>query len=79
MDKDRGISGTITIYNPDAINSGTLTSIQEQQSGAIVSCPVTLPYTIAPHGTVSCTYTAPLPNANSGTNVVQVSATGAVQ
>lgn len=79
LDKDRWVTGTISIYNPDAINTGTVTSIQEQLSGAIVSCPGSAPYSIAPHWTLTCTYTASLPNANSGTNIVYVNTTGKVE
>jgi hypothetical protein len=76
-DSGYGVSGTITINNPGTLDA-VITSVTDQISGGInatVSCGVTFPYTLVHGGTLSCTYTASLPDGASRTNTATVTLT----
>jgi len=70
------VSGTITITNPSG-QTAVITSVSDVISGAgapavTPSCGVTFPYSLANGGTLTCTYSANLPNADSRTNTATV-------
>ena len=69
-DSDWAVSGNIAVYNPAPI-AATLNNVSDVVSGSIgatVNCGVSFPYTLAAGGTLTCTYTASLPDASSRTN-----------
>jgi hypothetical protein len=69
-DTDWAVSGTITVHNPAPIPA-TINDVSDVVSGvgaATVNCSVSFPYTLAAGGTLTCTYSASLPNADSRTN-----------
>ncbi len=78
LDKDRGATGTISILNPDPQYSAMITNIVEQLTGAIVSCPVSFPYSLAPGATLICSYTVTLPDNSPIDNIVMAETTGKV-
>ena len=64
------VEGDIDVHNPAPIDA-TLNSVSDVISGPIVAdvdCGVTFPYTLVAGGTLECTYSADLPNANARTN-----------
>jgi hypothetical protein len=68
------VSGSITIHNPSE-QAAVITSVADAISGVgavAVSCPVSLPYTLAKGGTVTCTYSSPLPDGTNRTNTAAV-------
>jgi hypothetical protein len=69
-DSDWAVSGTISITNP-APMAATINSVSDVVSPditATVDCGVTFPYTLAAESTLSCTYSASLPDATNRTN-----------
>ncbi len=80
-DSDWAVSGTITIYNPDPVNPAVIQSITDVVSPDIAATVsgVSLPYTLGPHGTLTCSYEAALPDASSRTNTATVTTTGPVR
>lgn len=70
-DSDWAVDGVITITNNTGI-SATITSITDQMSdgtAGVVSCPLSLPTTLAAGGSIVCSYSAMLPNANGLVNM----------
>lgn len=69
-DSNHAVNGTITIENPSPFNVG-LASVSDNVSGtsASVSCPS---FTIAPWGSVQCTYNLALPDGTNRLNTVNV-------
>jgi hypothetical protein len=64
------VSGGIDVHNPAPI-SAVINSVTDVISGPIsadVDCGVTFPYTLAADGTLSCTYSADLPDDTTRTN-----------
>jgi hypothetical protein len=70
-DSDWRVEGTITVSNPSPIEA-TINSVSDVISGvgsATVNCVgVTFPYSLPAGGTLTCTYSASLPNADTRTN-----------
>jgi hypothetical protein len=69
-DGDWAVNGTISVTNP-APMAATINSVSDVVSpdiAATVDCGVSFPYSLAAGGTLNCTYSASLPNANSRTN-----------
>lgn len=69
-DSDWAVAGEITVYNPAPI-AATLNGVSDVVSPAIaatVDCGVTFPYSLAAGGTLTCDYSANLPNADARTN-----------
>jgi hypothetical protein len=69
-DSNHAVSGNIQVNNPAPI-AATLNSVSDVVSGAgaaSVDCGVTFPYSLSAGGTLNCTYSASLPNANDRTN-----------
>jgi hypothetical protein len=69
-DSQHAVSGTITVDNPAPIDA-TINSVTDIVSPAIaadVDCGVTFPYTLAAGGTLSCDYSADLPDNADRTN-----------
>jgi hypothetical protein len=64
------VNGTITVQNNTPLVA-TITGVSDQISGAgspTPNCGVTFPYSLAAGGTLTCSYTASLPDATSRTN-----------
>jgi hypothetical protein len=79
-DSDWAVSGSIYIYNP-AKTAATITKVEDVVSpdiAAVVSCPVTLPYTLPAGALLNCTYTADLPDASTRLNTAAVTTSGMV-
>jgi hypothetical protein len=79
-DSDWAVAGTITIYNP-APFAATLTGVSDTVSPSIaasVDCGVTFPYSLAAGGTLTCSYSANLPNGANRTNTATVTTSGDV-
>lgn len=79
-DSNWAVSGQITVANATPFPA-TITGVTDVVSGAgaaTVSCPVSLPYTLAPGQSLVCSYTKALPNANSRTNTATAATTGIV-
>lgn len=69
-DSDWAVEGTISVYNPAPIDA-TLNSVSDVVSSGInatVDCGQTFPYTLAAGDTLTCSYSASLPNGNNRTN-----------
>jgi hypothetical protein len=70
------VTGKITIKNPSNHHSAKITNVTDVlQPGSIaatVDCGVTYPYRLAAGGTLTCDYSASLPDATSRTNVATV-------
>lgn len=81
-DSNWAVAGTISIHNPDPVNTATVTSVVDQISGivgpVVVTCQSTLPFTIAPGQTATCTYSSALPDATTRTNTATVTTTGSI-
>lgn len=79
-DSNYGVNGAITIHNPDPFTAANITSITDQISGLLattpVDCAVSLPYSLAPGGTLVCTYSQQLPDNSTRTNTATVVSTG---
>jgi hypothetical protein len=79
-DSDWAVSGTITIKNP-APESATITGVADTITGGISptpDCGVTFPYMLAAGGTLTCSYSAALPDGASRTNTADVTTSGIV-
>jgi len=76
-DSDWKITGTITITNTNT-GAGQNISIENVVDNvnptAVVTCPVALPYSLAPGVVLVCSYVAELPNSDNGINTATVSA-----
>ncbi len=72
-DSDWAVSGTITIHNPSPIPA-PITGVTDAMGDVMVlmNCGVTFPYTLAPGASLSCSYSAALPNGDDRTNTVMV-------
>ncbi|MDW8098454.1 MAG: SdrD B-like domain-containing protein [Anaerolineae bacterium] len=69
-DSDWAVRGSISVYNPAPI-AATINSVSDVISPdipATVDCGVGFPYSLAAGGTLTCTYSANLPDASSRTN-----------
>jgi hypothetical protein len=70
-DSSWAVSGTITVHNLSPI-AAAINSVADIVPGSIgeasLSCDVTFPYTLAAGGTLSCTYSASLPDGSTRTN-----------
>lgn len=69
-DSDWAVEGTISVYNPAPIDA-TLNSVSDVVSSGInatVDCGQTFPYPLAAGDTLTCSYSASLPNGNNRTN-----------
>jgi hypothetical protein len=69
-DSGWAVEGTISVNNPAPIDA-TLNSVSDVISGGInasVDCSVTFPYTLSAGDTLTCSYSASLPNGNNRTN-----------
>jgi hypothetical protein len=82
-DSDWAVNGTITIENTTPA-AATITGVTDAVSddiapiAASVTCPVTFPYELAAGATLTCTYSAALPNAGERTNTATVTTSGPV-
>jgi hypothetical protein len=78
-DSEWAMAGTISITNP-APAAAVITGVTDQADGvaATVDCGVSFPYELAPGTTLECSYTAPLPDGSSRTNVASVATEGPV-
>lgn len=78
-DSNFAVSGTITISNPAPI-AATLTGLTDEMGdiAGSISCPVSLPAQLEPGASLTCTYSAPLPDATSRTNVATATTEGPV-
>ncbi|MCA9903624.1 MAG: hypothetical protein KC547_07190, partial [Anaerolineae bacterium] len=71
------VSGTITIYNPDPGHEATITSVLDSVDG-IAATVSGCPGTVGAGQTVTCTYSASLPDKVSRTNTATVTTSGLV-
>ena len=80
VDSDWAVSGTITVTNPAPVTA-TITSVADAVDGvtATVGCGVTFPYSLLAGQTLTCSYSAALPDATSRTNTATVTTTGPVK
>jgi uncharacterized repeat protein (TIGR01451 family) len=82
-DSGWAVSGTITIENPSNLPA-TIKLVADEISDAggdipaNVVCPVTLPYELAAHATLTCTYSGSLPDGTDRLNTAIVKADGPV-
>jgi hypothetical protein len=80
-DSNWAVSGEITIYNPNPTAVATIESVTDVVSpdiAATVDCGVTFPYGLAGGETLTCDYSAELPNGESRTNTATVTTSGKV-
>ncbi len=80
-DSNWAVSGNITVFNPAPV-SATITSVTDAISGfgsVSVNCPVSLPYSLAAHASLVCSYSTGLPDAVDRTNTATVTTTGSVE
>ncbi len=79
VDSNFAVSGAVTITNP-APFAATITAINDLLAGSPVTlnCGVTLPYALGPQQTLTCTYTQPVNDGNTRTNIVTVTTSGQV-
>ena len=79
-DSSWAVNGTITIHNPHPTLSATIESVSDLLGGIPVNpaCGVTFPYTLAAGGTLTCSYSAGLPDGSSRTNTATVATSGPV-
>jgi hypothetical protein len=74
VDSDWAVAGDIVVHNPEAA-AATVTSVADlviPYSVGFVSCPVTLPYLLPAGETLTCSYSADLPDAASRLNTATV-------
>lgn len=78
-DSGHAIAGTITVFNPAPV-AATITGVADSFAGTpiSVSCPVTLPTSLASGASLVCTYSHALAGATNGTNTATVTTTGDV-
>jgi hypothetical protein len=74
-DSNWAVSGTITITNPDPTLSATVASVTDTMA-PVIGCPAST--VIAPLSTLTCTYSASLPDGSDRTNTATVTTTGLV-
>jgi len=70
VDSNHEVTGTISVDNPAPIDA-TINSVNDIVSpgiAATVDCGVTFPYTLPAGGTLTCTYSADLPDGEDRTN-----------
>ena len=69
-DSDWAVNGNIAVHNPApmAAKLNSVSDVVSPDIAATVDCGVSFPYTLAAGGTLNCTYSASLPNANPRTN-----------
>ncbi len=70
IDSAWAVSGEIEVYNPAPIDA-VLTSVSDVVSpdiAGVVDCGVTFPYTLVAGGTLTCDYSATLPDASTRLN-----------
>jgi hypothetical protein len=69
-DDDWAVNGTISVMNPAPMAAmiNSVSDVVSDVGAASVDCGVSFPYSLAAGGTLNCTYSADLPNANSRTN-----------
>lgn len=74
-DSDWAVNGTITVNNPAPIDAEltTVADIVSPDIAATVSCGVAFPYTLTAGGTLTCSYSASLPDASTRTNTATAS------
>lgn len=79
VDSDFGVSGQITIYNP-APDPATVTGVSDLVDGiaANVVCPQEPPFSVPAGGSVTCSYSAALPDKSTRTNTATVTTSGKV-
>ena len=81
-DSKWAVSGSITVYNPNPTASATITKVSDVVSSNIeasVDCgSVTFPHSLAAGDTLTCTYSASLPDGVSRTNTATVATSGKV-
>lgn len=79
-DSDYAVDGVITIQNPDPMNPAIIEDVSDVVSPDIVAdvdCDVVFPYTLASGGTLTCDYSAELPDSGDRTNTATVTVTAA--
>lgn len=82
VDTNWAVSGNITIANPDPTNTATVTNVSDVISDGIVAnvtCPSGFPFSIPSGGSVTCTYTSPLPDGSERLNTATATTSGAVE
>lgn len=70
-DSDWAVGGEISIVNPNTMLGAEITALSDLVSPDIVAgvdCGADFPITVAPEGTLSCEYSADLPDAENRTN-----------
>ncbi len=78
---DFKVTGTITIVNPDPTYKATITEVKDVLPGGTnisVNCGVSFPYELASKGTLTCSYSADLPDKDARVNTATVTTTGKV-
>jgi len=77
VDSEWSVSGDIVIENPsdEDVEISTVTDEIIDVGPATVTCPVTLPYTLASKATLTCTYTRGLPDGVDRVNHAEVQLT----
>ena len=79
-DSDWAVSGDITITNPNSCDA-TIESVTDEISGygaVTVDCGVAFPYSLTAGETLTCSYSASLPDGSSRTNTATVATSGVV-
>ncbi|NMB69574.1 MAG: hypothetical protein GYA20_12525, partial [Chloroflexi bacterium] len=80
-DSDWAVSGSINVYNP-APFAQSIASVNDVVSDGInasVNCGVSFPYSLAAGATLTCTYSAALPNAMDRLNTASATLVGGAQ
>lgn len=82
VDSDWAVEGEITVTNPDPTYAATVESVSDVVSpdlAATSDCGVSLPYALAPGGTLTCAYgPLSLPDGSDRTNTATVTTSGKV-
>jgi hypothetical protein len=81
-DSDWAVSGDITISNPDPNNVATVSGVSDIISDGIsatVTCSDPIPFAIPSGGSVTCSYTSPLPDGADRINTATVTTSGLVE
>lgn len=79
-DGDWGVTGEITVRNPDPTNPAIIASVTDVVSTgltATVDCGETFPYTLAAGATLTCDYSADLPDGADRVNTATATVTAA--
>jgi hypothetical protein len=80
VDSAWAVTGSITIYNP-AVFAATIASVTDVVGGAgaaTVNCGVGFPYSLAPGGTLNCTYSKALPDGTNRVNTATATTSNVV-